>query len=256
LVVVLHAAPVWAQTSGPGEPIELRMSPALRPSPRGEASRKLPVILRAQSLTGRPDIDTLAEGDAELRRGATLIRADRLDYNQPEDLAIARGNVRISWDGNIFSGPELQLKVQRFEGFFQNPTYHFSSKGTGGTSQRLDFLDERRVVATAATYTSCPADGSGGPAWLLTTDRLRLDFDANEGVAEGGVLHFYGVPILAAPRMSFPLSDARKSGWLPPTFVPVDSRNGPTTSIPYYCQARCCCRRSCVPGSTAPGHQG
>jgi LPS-assembly protein len=234
LVVVLHAAPVWAQTSGPGEPIELRMSPALRPSPRGEASRKLPVILRAQSLTGRPDIDTLAEGDAELRRGATLIRADRLDYNQPEDLAIARGNVRISWDGNIFSGPELQLKVQRFEGFFQNPTYHFSSKGTGGTSQRLDFLDERRVVATAATYTSCPADGSGGPAWLLTTDRLRLDFDANEGVAEGGVLHFYGVPILAAPRMSFPLSDARKSGWLPPTFVPVDSRNGPTTSIPYY----------------------
>ena len=232
-LAAMLVGPAWAQSSGPDEPIELRTSPALQPAPGGEASRKLPIILRAQSVSGRPDLDTLAEGNAEFRRGRTTISTDRLSYDQPEDLAIARGNVRISRDGNTYTGPELQLKVQRFEGFFVGPTYHFDRTGAGGTAQRVDFLDEQRAVATAATYTSCPADGSGGPAWLLTTDSVSLDFATNEGVAEGGVLRFLGVPILAAPRMSFPLTDDRKSGWLPPS-IGLDTKSGLQVSIPYY----------------------
>ena len=227
------AGPAWAQASGPDEPIELRPSPQLRPAPRGEDARKLPIVLRARSLTGRPGLDTVAEGDAEFRRGGLVIRADRLSYDQPEDLAIARGDVRIRRDGNLYTGPELQLKVQRFEGFFLKPTYHFDRTGAGGTAQRIDFLDEQRAVAIGANYTSCPADGSGGPDWLLSTDRVSFDFANNEGVAEGGVLRFYGVPILAAPRLSFPLTDARKSGWLPPS-IGLDTKSGLQVSIPYY----------------------
>jgi len=225
--------PVWAQSSNPDESIELRPSPVLEPAVRGEASRKLPIILRAKTLGGRPDLDTFAEGDAEFRRGGMVIRADQLRYDQPEDLAVARGSVRISRDGNIYTGPELQLHVQRFEGFFLKPTYHFNRTGAGGTASRVDFLDEQRAVATDATYTSCPADGSGDPAWILTTDRVNLDFATNTGVAEGGVLRFYGVPILAAPRMSFPLTDERKSGWLPPN-IGLDTKSGLQVSIPYY----------------------
>ncbi len=216
------------------EPIELRASPTVQPPPRGAAGRQLPIILQARTLTGQPDLEMAAEGSAEFRRGGLVIRAGRLTYDQPDDLAIAKGDVHINRDGNLYTGPELQLKVQRFEGFFVNPVYYFSRTGAGGAAQRVDFLDEQRAVATAATYTSCPSDGSVGPAWLLTTARVNVDFGTNEGVAEGAVLRFYGVPILAAPRLSFPLTDARKSGWLPPTIVPVDSRNGPAFSIPYY----------------------
>ena len=239
------ATPVWAQAGAAdpadaagqaGEPIELRASPMVQPPPRGEAGRQLPIILRAQTLHGRPDLETVAEGNAEFRRGGLVIRADRLTYDQPDDLAIAKGDVHISRDGNIYSGPELQLKVQRFEGFFVNPVYYFNRTGAGGTAQRVDFLDEQRAVASGATYTSCPvdgSDGSSGPAWLLTTDRVQVDFATNEGIAEGAVLRFYGVPILAAPRLSFPLTDARKSGWLPPSFG-LDSKSGVQASIPYY----------------------
>jgi LPS-assembly protein len=222
-----------AEQSGPDEPIELRPSPMLQPPLRGAASRKQPIILRADSVSGRPDLDTVAEGNVEFRRGNMRIRADRLSYDQPEDLAIARGNVRISRDGNTYSGPELQLKVQRFEGYFLDPVYRFSRTDAGGHAQRIDFLDEQHAVATAATYTSCPADGSGGPAWLLSSDKVSLDFAANEGTAEGAVLRFLGAPILAAPRMSFPLSDERKSGWLPPS-IALDTKSGLQTSIPYY----------------------
>ena len=233
-LAALLAGSVQAQSRGPDEPIALRPSPALQPAPRGEAARRLPITLDAVSVTGSPDVDAVAEGDVEFRRGNTVVRADRLRYDQIDDLATATGHVRISRDGNVYTGPELQLKVQRFEGFFVNPTYFFARTGAGGVAQRIDFLDEQRAVATDATYTSCPADGSGGPAWLLTTDKVTLDFGTNTGVADGAVLRFYNVPILAAPRLSFPLTDERKSGWLPPTIVPVDSRSGPSISIPYY----------------------
>ena len=226
--------PVWAQVpAGPDEPIELRPSTALQPAPRGDAARRLPIILNAQTLTGSPELEAVAEGNAEFRRGGMKISADKLRYEQADDLATALGNVRISRDGNVYTGPELQLKVQRFEGFFLNPTYHFARTGAGGVAERIDFLDQQRVVATTANYTSCQVDGSGDPAWLLTTTKVNLDFGTNTGVAEGAVLRFYGVPILAAPRLSFPLSDERKSGWLPPN-MGLDSKSGFQFSMPYY----------------------
>ena len=227
------AGSACAQALGPDAPIELRPSPALRPAPRGDAARRLPITLSAQTVTGSPDLDAVAEGNAEFRRGGMRLSADRLRYEQGDDLATATGHVRISRDGNVYTGPELQLKVQRFEGFFLSPTYHFARTGAGGKAARIDFLDEQRAVATAATYTSCPADGSGDPAWLLTTDKVKLDFGTNTGIAEGAVLRFYGVPILAAPKMSFPLSDDRKSGWLPPS-MGLDSKSAFQFSMPYY----------------------
>ena len=222
--------------SAPSAGLLLQASPSLQPPPRGDAARQLPIILLARELRGRPDLETVAEGDAELRRGGLVIRADRLSYDPADDLAQARGHVGVTRDGNVFSGPELQLKVERFEGFFVNPTYYFGRVGAGGVADRLEFLGEQRAVATHATYSSCrpdDIDGSGGPAWLLTTDRVKLDFDANEGVAEGAVLRFLGVPILAAPVLSFPLTDARKSGWLPPN-INIDSKSGLQVSVPYY----------------------
>ncbi len=214
---------------------------ALQPPPRGEAARQVvtqtptqsPTILSARELRGRPDKDVVAEGDVELRRAGVVIKADRLSYDQITDLAAGRGNVQVSRDGNLFSGPEMEIKLRSFEGFFQNPTYFFGRVRAGGVAQRLDFFGEQRAVATQATYSSCPPDGSGGPAWLLTSDKVRLNFDANEGIAEGAVLRFLGVPILAAPRLSFPLTDERKSGWLPPT-INIDSKSGLQVAMPYY----------------------
>jgi LPS-assembly protein len=224
-----------AQAQSPEDgPLKLEPSRKLQPSPRGDAARRLPIILRAQEIRARPDLEAVADGAVEFRRGGLSINADRLSYDQADDLASARGHVRVARDGAIYSGPELQLRVQRFEGFFLAPEFEFTEFGAGGRADRVDFLDASRAWATNAIYTSCPRDAPGMPDWVLETRRVKLDFDTNEGVAEGAVLRFLGTPILALPALSFPLSDERKSGWLPPTIVPVDSRNGTTFSMPYY----------------------
>jgi LPS-assembly protein len=214
-------------------PLVLQPSTALAPTPTGELAAQRPTILRADALRVRPDLDAVAEGGVEFRRAGTVIRADRLTYDSLTDIATARGKVLVSRDGVRYSGPELQLQVQRFEGFFLQPEFEFETLGAGGHAARIDFLDSARARAHQAVYTSCPREGGGEPDWLLRTDRVKLDFEANEGIAEGAVLQFLGVPILGLPVLSFPLTDDRKSGWLPPS-IGLDSRSGFELGVPYY----------------------
>ncbi len=221
-----------APAAGAASGIELRAAPSLQAPPHGEAGRQLPIILRARELHGRPDVDAEAVGDVEFRRGSVVIRADRLSYEQAEDLARATGNVVVSRDGNVFSGPELQLRIERFEGFFQSPTYRFARTGAGGKASRIEFIDDQRAAALDATYSSCAPDDPD-PPWILKASKIEIDNETNEGIAHGAVLRFYGVPILASPVLSFPLNDERKSGFLPPS-IGLDSRSGFQAAIPYY----------------------
>jgi LPS-assembly protein len=234
-VLLLAARAAFAQPAQaealPGT--ALQVSPELRSVSGRDSGSPLPIILLADQIRGRPDLDTVAEGHVELRRSGTVIRADRLSYDAGDDLAKATGHVRISRQGNVFSGPQLQLHVQRFEGFFDQPDYFISLTQAGGHAERVNFIDANRAEALDATYTSCPRDGSGDPAWLLRTRRVTMDFETNTGVAEGAVVTFYGVPILGAPVLSFPLTDERKSGWLPPN-MGFDSKSGIEFGVPYY----------------------
>jgi LPS-assembly protein len=227
------ARPAASAPTAADAPLRLTPSTELSPPPRGDAARGRSIVLRADRVQARPELELTAEGNVEFRRAGTVIRADRISYDSPDDRATAKGNVHVSREGNHYWGPELQLHVQRFEGFFLEPRFMLGRTGAGGTAERFEFQDASRSVAVNATYTSCPRDGSGDPDWLLKTDRVRIDLEANEGVAEGAVLRFLGVPILAVPVLSFPLTDERKSGWLPPA-VNLDSKSGLELSVPYY----------------------
>jgi lipopolysaccharide assembly outer membrane protein LptD (OstA) len=63
------------------------------------------------------------------------------------------------------------------------------------------------------------------PDWILRATSISLDNDNDVGIAHGGVVSFKGIPILPIPAVSFPLTDKRKSGFLPPT-IGVGTDNG------------------------------
>lgn len=211
-------------------PLRLRPSKTISAP---HADSKPAMVLGAQRLSIEVDQQTTAEGAAELRYGELLLRADTLRYGQSDDLADAQGHVEVNKSGNVFKGPSLKLYVNRFEGEFLQPTYFFSQTGGGGRAERVTFSDAKHLRADAGTYSSCPVVGDAEPAWQITARSLAMDFEANEGVATGAVLRFLGVPILAAPTLSFSLGGARKSGWLPPN-VSLDNRSGLEFGLPYY----------------------
>ncbi|WP_249931154.1 LPS-assembly protein LptD [Ramlibacter sp. 2FC] len=221
----------WAQA----DTAPLRTSPRLE-EPVSEAQRRqTPTFVSGERISGQQDLVTVVEGDAELRRADTVIRADRLEYHQPEDLAKARGHVRINRAGDLFQGPELELYVDAFEGFFLQPTYQLLRNQAHGEASRVDFAGEKRAIVHQASYTTCLREPgpSWMPDWILRADRITFDQEAEVGQAEGALLSFKGLPLLPIPSMSFPLSDRRKSGVLPPTFG-IDSVSGLELSLPYY----------------------
>ena len=237
LCTMLQAALAQSQpgNAGAGEPLKLKSSPQLDELIAPTVRSALPTFLYGDRTSGRTDLETVLEGDAVLRRGDTVIRADRLEYYQPDDQAKARGNVHINRAGNVYEGPQLELKLDAGEGFFLQPTYQLLQNGAHGEADRVDFLDEKRVVVTNATYTTCRRlpGPSWVPDWILRAASLNLDNEEDVGVAQGATLSFMGVPILPVPYLSFPLSGARKSGFLPPT-IGVDTVNGPEVTLPYY----------------------
>jgi len=202
---------------------ELRESNLLSRTPR-------PVFGRGAVVTGRTDRETTLEGDAEIRRGSTVIRADRITRYDAEDDVIAIGNVRLSREGQIFTGPQLQIGLDSLEGVFASPRYQLPATGGSGSASRIDFLNRDQLLMADATYSTCKPDD---PDWYLKTDELLIDRAQDEGIAKSAVLYFKDLPIFAASSMGFPLADERRSGFLAPIFS-QSSTMGTEVMLPYY----------------------
>ena len=234
LLTLLQSALVSAQQAA-DTPLNLQTSPLLQEQITPETRSSLPSFVSGQRITGRPDQETVVEGDAVLRRGDMVIKADRLEYTQSTDMARAQGHVLINRAGNVYEGPLLELRLDSFEGFFNQPSYHFLNNDAHGQADRIDFLDEQRAVIHNATFTTCRRlpGPSWLPDWILTASTLSLDNEKDVGTATGALLSFKGLPLLPVPYISFPLSEKRKSGVLPPT-IGLDTVNGTEISVPYY----------------------
>lgn len=233
--VLLQGPSLSAQETREQSPTPLKTSPLLQEQISPAARSALPTFVYGARIFGRPDLDTVVEGNAVLRRGDVVIKADRLEYDQASGLAKARGNVRINNAGNVFEGPLLELKPDTWEGFFSQPRYHFPKNDAHGEADRADFIDDKRTVIHNASFTTCRRlpGPSWMPDWILRATTLRMDNEEDVGTAEGALLSFKGVPLLPIPYLSFPLSDKRKSGWMPPT-LGLDNINGIEVAVPYY----------------------
>ncbi len=223
----------WGITAAQG--LALEPSDRLAERLSDEAQRAAPTFVSGDRISGQTDVNTVVEGNAELRRHDTVIRADKLTHQLASDTATAEGQVRINRLGNVFEGPSLTLKLDTFEGEFQQPRFEFLKQGGQGDASRIDFINEDVAVAHDVRYSTCqrPPLGAWTPDWMVTASRIEFDNVEETGTATNGVLRFKGVPLLASPWISFPLSDRRKSGVLPPT-INIDNQSGLEVSLPYY----------------------
>lgn len=227
-----EASAQQAPADAPDAAVPLRSSRVLG-APAKAGAAKPALVISASKLSAQMDQQAEGSDGVELRYGELLLNTDKLSYRVVDDFARAEGHVRINHKGNVFTGPLLQMYVSRFEGEFLTPSFFLAATGGAGHAKVLKFQDSDHMSAVDGNYTSCPAVEGQEPAWQVTARQLSLDLAANEGLADGAVLRFLGVPILAAPSLSFPLSSARKSGWLPPNIF-LDNRGGLETGVPYY----------------------
>lgn len=188
------------------------------------------IHIRAEQMTGRPERILNLDGKVNIVRGTSTINSNTAEYHAVDDLVMANGNVQMTRNKDCYSGDTLQLQMDTGQGYLSNPVYQLEKNNARGFAKNVNFIDENRSEVEQGIYTTCAGTQ---PDWYLKSSRLNLDADRDEGVALGGVVYFKEVPILAAPWISFPISGARRSGFLPPAYNSTTA-GGIELMVPYY----------------------
>ena len=212
----------------------LKSSSSLQEAIPADVLKNPTTFVFGNSITGRPDIETKIEGDAELRRAGTVIKADKIEYNSLTDKAVATGKVKLNRFGDVYQGTLLDLKVDSFSGFFIQPRIDLIKNEGHGEGDRIDFIDEKHSIITNASYSTCKRHPGPDwmPDWILKAASMSINTEDDIGQAQDATLSFKGLSV-PLPSISFPLSNKRKSGWLAPTYA-TDNINGVELSAPYY----------------------
>ena len=236
LVMGIFSGHATAQTtpSTSAPPLVLRSSSLLQEKISEDTLSQVPTFVQSDKLNEQANFLTTLDGQVVLRRGELLLKADQVDYDQTADLAKARGNVYINRGGMVYQGPELNLHLDSFEGFFTEPTFQMKKNKAYGSAKRIDFIDPDTSVLHNATYTSCQRKPGPDwlPDWFFEGDKITVDMARNSAKLEGADLRFKGVP-LPIPSIEVPLTDERKSGLLAPS-IGVDNIGGLEYTQPYY----------------------
>jgi len=223
--------PALAQDKpAPSAPLGASAQPGAQTGAQTRLAGEAPVHAEAERITGDIEDTVTLEGKARLQKADSAIEADTIRYTQSDDEVHAIGTVRVERGGDVFTGRELRLRLDARRGYFLGPEYTRAGSDARAGAARIDFLGPERIELTDATYTTCTVENLD---WYIQADSITLDEATQVGTGRNAVLYFKGVPIMGTPWLTFPLSDERKSGLLPPTFS-LTSRGGAEIAVPYY----------------------
>lgn len=213
----------------------LRSSPMLEEAISQRQEQEGALYLQGQRLRVRPDMDMVIEGEASLRKPGVSIQAERLSFDQSQDVVEATGQVRLNRPGSLLTGPQLTLQIDSFQGTLTKPTFELYKSGAYGQAAQIEFVDEQRAIVREASYTTCRRTPGPEwlPSWVLKAARLNLDEEESTVRAEDVQLRFQDLPVLAIPAVTFPMTTDRKSGLLPPV-MGITTTNGVELAQPYY----------------------
>lgn len=238
-VAAVLALVLSGNVAAQGQGLRLHRTPPTLPPPPGE---DIPAFVVADKIQGVAGVEVEAIGNAELRKGATTLFADRIRYVNEFDEAEALGNVRLRMGDDELRGPRLRLRVSDNAGVIDDLTFTLSPRRLGSTGRaaaptgsrgaakvgRFDGRDHVRV--SDSTFTTCKP---GQDDWVLASEELDLDLGREVGTARGARLTFLGLTTPRLPEFEFPLNNRRKSGFLPPSGG-ISNARGWEVIAPYY----------------------
>lgn len=168
-------------------------------------------------------------GNVYLQREQQLVKAENLRYQKNDGTIKASGEVTF-WDqGFIAQSPKVLINQDR-SGSAQMAKYWLLEARARGEADTVIRHDLDNIELQQADYSTCPGDK---PFWQLRARHTQLDLAQDIGVSRDVRLYLGKYPVFYTPYISFPLSDKRKSGLLPPKFG-YSSERGVEASIPYY----------------------
>lgn len=201
----------------------------------GQFDPDQPIEASADSVRSEDGIVTLS-GNTKIEHQDRVFSAENARYNRLTGEVEVDGEIRYESDGVLLSTRDARFDLGS------------STFATGQSVYQIN-LEENRATGRAATmsrnesgifqledatYSTCPP---GDRSWFIKASDIKLNNDTGIGTAKNITLRFKGVPILALPRFSFPISPARKTGFLAPTLARSES-TGIELRLPWYWNIR------------------
>ena len=204
----------------------------LPPGPVFKSTSSDPETIEAEAdvVNLREDGLSVMSGNVEMKRGTRLLKADHLEYHRADELIDVQGNVEFWDEGAYASGDEAHLDLGANVTELDAARYIFLERHSRGEAGKVIITGENIVTVNDADYTTCNPDSN---LWKLNAEELELDFNEDVGTAYNVWFELGGVPVMYTPYATFPLSNKRKSGLLPPR-IRISNSTGFDLTVPYY----------------------
>lgn len=204
-------------------PIEARAQTLSGAAPEGLDEARFEVSRRTE------DGMLVLEGNVELRGGDAVIHADRVVYDEENQIVRASGDVALTFPGALMAGATLVYDLTTNTGEVTDVTAYFEQDGAIMRAESAERVAERTLLVERARFTTCTQPV---PYWSFSIRRGR--FDLGEYAYLRGVGFKAGrVPLFYTPYLVWPIKTDRASGLLFPDFNTSD-KLGTSISLPLY----------------------
>ena len=187
-----------------------------------------PVEISSDDLHGEFVGDAAVRGNVEARQGDRVLHADELSVDHEKNSAEVHGKVEYRDPQLIIHGDAGSLVDGDAQ--FEGAQFELPLQPARGEAKSLHLNREGIMSLEGVSYTTCPIDHQD---WRIRADSVSLNTRTRMGTAHDARVDFLGVTVLRIPVITFPVGDARKSGFL---FPPIGntSRGGMQLAAPYY----------------------
>ena len=140
VALAVSAMSVAAQAAD-SSPVRVQLDSVMKlESGRAQPANDAASFVTADQIEGNPEDELHLVGNAEIRRGGSVLRADRITYVQETDEVIATGNARISGQGASFSGPSMRFRITSREGSMEDAEWEYAPRNLRGCARNIRFV--------------------------------------------------------------------------------------------------------------------
>ncbi len=169
-------------------------------------------------------------GDVQLDQTNMQMAAGEAKMDEESGIFTAKDDIRLITKQLRLTSEVLMLDVEKQGMSVADARFQLRQSALRGEAESLRVFMDEPIVIQGAEITTCPPGDTG---WSFSAEEIVIDTEEGWGDAYHMMLSIYDVPIFYLPRISFPVDDRRKTGFLYPS-VGSSSRNGLEVEIPLY----------------------
>jgi len=188
-------------------------------------------LLQGDRISVGDDGIVRVDGGLQALQEGLVLRADGGSYDRNASLFTLDTNILVRQRGLLLTGSRASIDGSNASSTLENASYLVHATGARGNAEVIVYTDANGVITIDnGVFTRCePGDNS----WVVAGDSISLDRSSGRGTARNVTLRVSDVPVLYLPWVSFPIDDARASGFLAPLIG--STRDGGTDlAFPYY----------------------